>query len=58
MTGKKAYLSDFKPYDGDYVSFGQGGGKITGVGTLKTSKLEFENVHYVEELEYNLLSVS
>ncbi|GJT09598.1 putative ribonuclease H-like domain-containing protein [Tanacetum coccineum] len=41
-----------------YVSFGYGGGKITGKGTIKTGKLEFENVHFVKELKYNLFSVS
>nr|GEY67733.1 putative ribonuclease H-like domain-containing protein [Tanacetum cinerariifolium] len=29
MTGNISYLSDYEPYDGGYVSFGQGGGKIT-----------------------------
>nr|GFA30497.1 ribonuclease H-like domain-containing protein [Tanacetum cinerariifolium] len=32
MTGNISYLSDYEPYDGGYVSFGQGGGKITGKG--------------------------
>ncbi|GJV24493.1 hypothetical protein Tco_1377188, partial [Tanacetum coccineum] len=32
MTGKIAYLSDFKEFDGGYVTFGGGahGGRITG----------------------------
>nr|GEW03384.1 hypothetical protein [Tanacetum cinerariifolium] len=30
MTGNISYLSDYEPYDGGYVSFGQGCGKITG----------------------------
>nr|GEW97418.1 ribonuclease H-like domain-containing protein [Tanacetum cinerariifolium] len=29
MTGNISYLSDFEPFDGGYVSFGQGGCKIT-----------------------------
>ncbi|GKB16934.1 putative ribonuclease H-like domain-containing protein [Tanacetum coccineum] len=29
MTGNISYLSDFEPYNGGYVSFGDGGGKIT-----------------------------
>nr|GFA75865.1 putative ribonuclease H-like domain-containing protein [Tanacetum cinerariifolium] len=29
MTGNISYLFDYEPYDGGYVSFGQGGGKIT-----------------------------
>nr|GEY14652.1 hypothetical protein [Tanacetum cinerariifolium] len=28
MTDNISYLSDYEPYDGGYVSFGQGGGKI------------------------------
>ncbi|GJR26798.1 ribonuclease H-like domain-containing protein [Tanacetum coccineum] len=58
MTGNIPYLSDYEPYDGGYVSFGYGGGKITGKGTIKTSKLEFEIVHFVKELKYNQFSVS
>nr|GEV97962.1 ribonuclease H-like domain-containing protein [Tanacetum cinerariifolium] len=58
MTGNISYLSDFEPYDGGYVSFGQGGCKITGKGIIKTGKLEFENVYFVKDLKYNLFSVS
>nr|GEY05327.1 ribonuclease H-like domain-containing protein [Tanacetum cinerariifolium] len=53
-----SYLSNFEPFDGGYVSFGQGGCKITGKGTIKTGKLEFENVYFVKDLKYNLFSVS
>nr|GEW22415.1 hypothetical protein [Tanacetum cinerariifolium] len=38
MTGNISYLSDYEPFDGGYVSFGQGGCKITGKGTIKTDK--------------------
>nr|GFB75418.1 ribonuclease H-like domain-containing protein [Tanacetum cinerariifolium] len=41
-----------------YVSFGQRGCKITRKGTIKTGKLEFENVYFVKDLKYNLFSVS
>nr|GEX47997.1 hypothetical protein [Tanacetum cinerariifolium] len=58
MTGNISYLSDYEPYDGGYVSFGQGGCKITGKGTIKIGKLEFENVYFVKDLKYNLFSVS
>nr|GEY98742.1 ribonuclease H-like domain-containing protein [Tanacetum cinerariifolium] len=34
--GNISYLSDYEPFDGGYVSFGQGGCKITGKGTIKT----------------------
>nr|GEX41103.1 ribonuclease H-like domain-containing protein [Tanacetum cinerariifolium] len=58
MTGNISYLFDYEPYDGGYVSFGQGGGKITGKGIIKTSKLEFENVYFMKDLKYNMFSVS
>ncbi|GJU42172.1 ribonuclease H-like domain-containing protein [Tanacetum coccineum] len=58
MTGNISYRSEYEPYDRGYVSFGHGGGNITGKGTIKTGKLEFENVYFVKELKYNLFSVS
>ncbi|GJX77818.1 ribonuclease H-like domain-containing protein [Tanacetum coccineum] len=60
MIGNMSYLSDFKEFNGGYVTFGGGakGGKITGKGTLKTSKLDFEDVYLVKELQFNLFSVS
>nr|GFA20741.1 ribonuclease H-like domain-containing protein [Tanacetum cinerariifolium] len=58
MTGNISYLSDYEPFDGGYVSFGQGGCKITRKWTIKTGKLEFENVYFVKDLKYNLFSVS
>ncbi|GJR28865.1 putative ribonuclease H-like domain-containing protein [Tanacetum coccineum] len=52
--------SDFKEFKGGYVAFGNDskGGRISGKGTIKTSCLDFEKVSYVEELKFNLLSVS
>nr|GEU85649.1 copia protein [Tanacetum cinerariifolium] len=41
MTDNISYLSDYEPYDGGYVSFGQGGCKITGKGTIKTVTDDF-----------------
>ncbi|GKE68699.1 hypothetical protein Tco_1526771 [Tanacetum coccineum] len=60
MTGNMSYLSDFKEFDGGYVAFGGGakGRKITGKGTLKTNKLDFEDVYFVKDLQFNLFSVS
>nr|GEW46290.1 hypothetical protein [Tanacetum cinerariifolium] len=46
-----SYLSDYEPFDGGYVSFGQGRCKITGKGTIKTDKLEFKNVYFVKDLK-------
>ncbi|GJT99378.1 ribonuclease H-like domain-containing protein [Tanacetum coccineum] len=60
MTGNIAYLLDFKEFDGGYVTFGGGayGGRITGKGTLKTDNLDFNDVYFVNELKFNLFSVS
>ncbi|GJR19190.1 putative reverse transcriptase, RNA-dependent DNA polymerase [Tanacetum coccineum] len=60
MTGNMSYLLGFKKFDGGYVTFrgGAKGGKITGKGTLKTSKLDFEDVYFVKESQFNLFSVS
>nr|GEV69330.1 putative ribonuclease H-like domain-containing protein [Tanacetum cinerariifolium] len=58
MTGNISYLFYYEPYDGGYVSFGQGGAKITGKGIIKIGKLKFENVYFVKDLNYNLFSVS
>nr|GEU37761.1 ribonuclease H-like domain-containing protein [Tanacetum cinerariifolium] len=58
MTGNISYLSEYEPFNGGYVSFGHRRGKITGKGLIKTGKLEFENVYFMEELKYNLFSVS
>nr|GEZ94931.1 uncharacterized mitochondrial protein AtMg00810-like [Tanacetum cinerariifolium] len=61
MTGNISYLSDYEPFKGGYVSFGQGGCKITGKGTIKTGKLEFENVYFVKDLKtprkHNMYSI-
>ncbi|GKB40289.1 hypothetical protein Tco_0885231 [Tanacetum coccineum] len=60
MTGNISYLLDFKEFNGGYVTFGEGakGGRITGKGTLKTGKLDFEDVYFVKELQFNLFRVS
>ncbi|GJT20486.1 retrovirus-related pol polyprotein from transposon TNT 1-94 [Tanacetum coccineum] len=60
MTGNMSYLTDFKEFDEGYVTFGRGakGGRITGKCTLKTGKLDFEDVYFVKELQFNLFSVS
>ncbi|GKF89427.1 hypothetical protein Tco_0263390, partial [Tanacetum coccineum] len=55
MTGNMSYLLNFKEFDGGYVTFG--GGRITGKGTLKNGKLDFKDVYFVKELQFNLFSV-
>nr|GEY15240.1 hypothetical protein [Tanacetum cinerariifolium] len=48
-----------KSVKGGTVTFGGGDGKITRKDTIRTSKLNFENVYYVEELQnFNLFSIS
>ncbi|GJT34580.1 putative ribonuclease H-like domain-containing protein [Tanacetum coccineum] len=60
MTGNLAYLLNFKEFDGGNVTFGGGayGGRLSGKGTLKTNNLDFEDVYFVNELKFNLFSVS
>nr|GEU58885.1 ribonuclease H-like domain-containing protein [Tanacetum cinerariifolium] len=60
MTRNISYLTDFKEHDGGYVAFGGGTkcGKITGKGTIKTGKLDFKDVYFVKELQFNLFCVS
>nr|GEY14779.1 putative ribonuclease H-like domain-containing protein [Tanacetum cinerariifolium] len=51
MTGNISYLSDYEPYDGGYVSFGQGGGKITDKGTKEVAsqdvKKDVSSLRYI-----------
>ncbi|GJX30323.1 hypothetical protein Tco_0238402 [Tanacetum coccineum] len=58
MSGNKERLDDFVEIKGGTITFGGGEGRITGKGTIRTSKLDFENVYYVKELQhFNLFSV-
>ncbi|GJU83250.1 hypothetical protein Tco_1285615 [Tanacetum coccineum] len=62
MTGNIAQLSDLPKtlMEVTYL-FGGGepiGGRITGKGTIKTDKLNFDDVYFVKELKFNLFSVS
>ncbi|GJR08393.1 putative ribonuclease H-like domain-containing protein [Tanacetum coccineum] len=54
MTGNISYLSDFEPYDGGYVSFGDGGGKITGKGT----KEDVKNAMKEKESSFRFISLT
>nr|GFA80414.1 ribonuclease H-like domain-containing protein [Tanacetum cinerariifolium] len=59
MTGNKAHLVDYQEFKGGFVFFGGSNGRITGKGKIKTGRLDFEDVYYVEELtHYNLFFVS
>ncbi|GKB27597.1 hypothetical protein Tco_0866998 [Tanacetum coccineum] len=60
MTGNKAYLSDYEDYNRSFVAFGSDpkGGKITGKGKIRTANLDFDDVYFVDELKFNLFSIS
>ncbi|GJU80439.1 hypothetical protein Tco_1282804 [Tanacetum coccineum] len=58
MTRNKCYLDEYEDYDGGLVSFGDGKGRISGKGKIKTGTLDFEDVYFCKELKYNLFSVS
>ncbi|GJY13748.1 putative ribonuclease H-like domain-containing protein [Tanacetum coccineum] len=45
-------------YDGGFVSFGDGKGRISSKGKIKTGSLDFDDVFFYKELKYNLFSVS
>ncbi|GJX65257.1 hypothetical protein Tco_0299600 [Tanacetum coccineum] len=58
MTGNKCYLTEYEDYDGGFVSFGDGNGRISRKGKIKTETLDFDNVYFCKELKYNLFSMS
>ncbi|GJS15929.1 hypothetical protein Tco_0410401 [Tanacetum coccineum] len=58
MIGNKCYLDEYEDYDGGFVSFGDGKGRISGKGKIKTRLLDFDDVYICKELKYNLFSVS
>nr|GFB04483.1 ribonuclease H-like domain-containing protein [Tanacetum cinerariifolium] len=60
MTRNISFLSDFEELNRGYVAFGGNpkGGKISGKGNIKTGKLDFDDVYFVNELKFNLFSVS
>ncbi|GKF00671.1 hypothetical protein Tco_0027594, partial [Tanacetum coccineum] len=43
MTGNKCYLTEYEDFDGGFVSFGDGKGRISGKGKIKTGTLDFDN---------------
>ncbi|KAJ9560705.1 LOW QUALITY PROTEIN: hypothetical protein OSB04_005865 [Centaurea solstitialis] len=60
MTGIMSLLENFKRFDGRHVAFGDNpkGGKVSGKGKISKGMMTFVDVYYVEQLKYNLLSVS
>ncbi|KAJ9552305.1 hypothetical protein OSB04_016350 [Centaurea solstitialis] len=60
MTGIMSLLEDFKRFEGGHVAFGDNPtvGKISGKCKVSKGKMTFDDVYYLEQLRYNLLSVS
>nr|GEW14390.1 ribonuclease H-like domain-containing protein [Tanacetum cinerariifolium] len=58
MTGNKCYLTDYEDYDDGFVSFGDGKGRISKKGKIKSGTLDFDDVYFYKELKYNMFSVS
>nr|GEV25494.1 putative ribonuclease H-like domain-containing protein [Tanacetum cinerariifolium] len=58
MTGNKCYLTEYEDYDGGFVSFGDGKGRISGKGKIRTGTMDFDDVYFCKELKYNMFSVS
>ncbi|GJS92380.1 putative ribonuclease H-like domain-containing protein [Tanacetum coccineum] len=51
MTGNKCYLDEYEDHDGGFVSFGDGKGRISGKGKIKTGSLDFDDVYFCKELK-------
>ncbi|GJS40025.1 ribonuclease H-like domain-containing protein [Tanacetum coccineum] len=60
MTSNKAYLLDYEDYNRGFMAFRSDpkGGKITGKGKIRTANLDFDDVYFVDELTFNLFSVT
>ncbi|GJW20568.1 putative ribonuclease H-like domain-containing protein [Tanacetum coccineum] len=60
MQENISYLTNYEEIDRGYVAFegNPKGGKMTRKCTIKTGNLDFENVYFVRELKFNLISVS
>nr|GEY36272.1 ribonuclease H-like domain-containing protein [Tanacetum cinerariifolium] len=55
MTRIKTHLANYQEFKGGSVAFEGSNGRITGKGNIKTGRLDFKDVYYVEELKhYNL----
>ncbi|GJW54636.1 retrovirus-related pol polyprotein from transposon TNT 1-94 [Tanacetum coccineum] len=59
MTGNKDLFSSYKPIDGGDILFGGNTkSKIIGKGTITHNSLTIHDVRHVENLSFNLLSIS
>ncbi|GKE55995.1 hypothetical protein Tco_1495180 [Tanacetum coccineum] len=57
MPGNKCYLTEYEDFDGGFVSFRDGKGRISRKGKIKTGSLDFDDVYLCKEFKYNLFSV-
>nr|GEX71488.1 ribonuclease H-like domain-containing protein [Tanacetum cinerariifolium] len=51
MIGNKCYLTE---YDGGFISFGDGKGRISGKGKIKTGTLDFDDVYFWIKWEFSV----
>ena len=59
MTGNRSLFSSYKAYNGGNVTFGSKlKGNIIGKGTITHNSLTIRNVDHVDNLGFNLLSIS
>ena len=59
MTGNRSLFSSYKAYNGGNVTFGSKlKGNIIGKGTITQDSLTIRNVEHVDNLGFNLLSIS
>ncbi|GKF95342.1 hypothetical protein Tco_0288077 [Tanacetum coccineum] len=54
MTGNKCYLTEYEDYDGGFVSFGDGKGRISRKDKIKTGTLDFDNVSTIHPYEHKI----
>nr|GEW18721.1 ribonuclease H-like domain-containing protein [Tanacetum cinerariifolium] len=54
MTGNKCYLIDFEDFDGEFVFFRDGKGRIFDKGKIKIEKLDFDDVYFCIKREYSI----
>ena len=60
MTGKRSNMSSLQAYQGENILFGdKSKGKVKGIGHVNfINNIKVSNVHLVDNLGYNLISVS
>ncbi|GJU45541.1 hypothetical protein Tco_1202807 [Tanacetum coccineum] len=58
MTGNKCYLTEYEDYDGGFVSFRDGKGRISGKGKIKRGTLDFDNQLFSKALQQPFISAT